>query len=338
MTSYTAISGSGLAHFLILNSLILLCSFILDAMIGDPEWLPHPVRLIGRAINLLDRHLYRDTDENKTKYLKGLLLTLAITASTGIISALMLYLCFKINRYLGIALSIIMSTYCLAAHDLKKAAMQVYKKTVSDDLPEARKAVGMIVGRDTENLSVHGVIKAVIESVSENLSDGVIAPAFFIFLFGPIGGLVYKSINTLDSMVGYKNDRYLYFGRASAHLDDACNYIPSRLSALLVIIASALTKCDFEHAVIIWKRDRRKHSSPNSAQTESAMAGALGIQLGGPASYFGKIVEKPYLGDIKRNIIADDIKKACRIMYTASFLFVAITFVISFVIYLCIST
>ena len=139
-------------------------------------------------------------------------------------------------------------------------------------------------------------------------------------------------------MVGYKNSRYLYFGRASARLDDICNYIPSRLSAFLVIIASSLIKCDFAHAVIIWKRDRLKHSSPNSAQTESAMAGALGIQLGGPASYFGKIVKKPYLGDIKHDIIAGDIKKACRIMYTASFLFVTIAFVISLVIYLCIST
>ena len=338
MTAYTAISGLGIIRFISCNSLILLCSFILDVMVGDPEWLPHPVRLIGKAINLLDRHLYRDTDENKTKLLKGLLLTLAITASTGIISFFLLYMCFSINRLVGLLASIIMSTYCLAAHDLKKAAIEIYEKIVAGDLPGARKAVGMIVGRDTDDLSEHDVIKATIESVSENLSDGVIAPAFFIFLLGPIGGLIYKSINTLDSMVGYKNSRYLYFGRASARLDDTCNYIPSRLSAFLVIIASSLIKCDFAHAVIIWKRDRLKHSSPNSAQTESAMAGALGIQLGGPASYFGKIVKKPYLGDIKHDIIADDIKKACRIMYTASFLFVAITFVISLVIYLCIST
>ncbi len=335
MTAYTAVSGSETVHFLILNSLILLCSFILDLIVGDPEWLPHPVRLIGKAINLLDRHLYRDTDENRTKFLKGLLLTLAITASTGLISTLLLYICFSINKYLGFALSIVMSTYCLAAHDLKKSALGVYEKIVSGDLPGARKAVGMIVGRDTGNLSEQGVIKAAIESVSESLSDGVIAPAFFIFLLGPIGGLVYKSVNTLDSMVGYKNDRYLYFGRASARLDDICNYIPSRLSALLVIISSPLVKCDFAHAVIIWKRDRLKHSSPNSAQTESAMAGALGIQLGGPASYFGKIVKKPYLGDIKHDIIAGDIKKACQVMYTASLLFVMLSLIISFVVYTC---
>ena len=297
-------------------------SFILDALTGDPEWLPHPVRLMGKLINLLDRLLYRDTDENRGQFLKGLLLTAVTVLLTAVSGILILYLCFRVHRYLGYTASIIMSTYCIAARDLRRAAMEVYGRLEEGDLDGARRSLAMIVGRDTGNLSEQAVIKAVIETVSENLSDGVIAPVFYILLFGPVGGLVYKSVNTMDSMIGYKNERYLYFGRSAAHLDDICNYIPSRISALLVIIASALLKCDFKHAVIIWKRDRRKHSSPNSGQAERAIAGALNVQLGGPASYFGKIIEKPYLGDINRDIVTGDIKIACNIMYLASFLFV----------------
>jgi adenosylcobinamide-phosphate synthase len=336
MTISSLISGLSGYSLWAVNGLLLLCAFVCDAIIGDPVWLPHPVRATGKLINLLEQILYRDTDEKSRKLRKGLLLTALVVLITALSGIFILCICHHINIYLYLAATLIMSTYCIAAHDLKKAAMRVYDRLVSKDLPGARQAVAMIVGRDTENLSEQGVIKAVIESVAESLSDGVIAPVFYIFLFGPAGGLVYKSINTMDSMIGYKNERYLYFGRAAARLDDICNYIPSRLSALLVIIASALLKCDFKHAVIIWKRDRRKHSSPNSAQTESAVAGALGVRLGGPASYFGKKVEKPYLGDIKQDIIADDIKIVCNIMYLSSFLFILLLSIISLVILICV--
>ncbi len=336
MTVPSLISGLSGYSLWAADGLLLLCAFLCDAVIGDPVWLPHPVRAIGKLINLLEKLLYRDTDENSRKLRKGLLLTALVVLITALSGVFILYISYHINIYLYLIVVIIMSTYCIAAHDLKKAAMRVYDRLALGDLPGARQAVAMIVGRDTENLSEQGVIKAVIESVAESLSDGVIAPVFYIYLFGPAGGLVYKSINTMDSMIGYKNERYLYFGRAAAQLDDICNYIPSRLSALLVIIASALLKCDFKQAVIIWKRDRRKHSSPNSAQTESAVAGALGVRLGGPASYFGKMVEKPYLGDIKQDIIADDIKIVCNIMYLSSLLFILLLSIISLVILICV--
>ncbi|MCR5746184.1 MAG: adenosylcobinamide-phosphate synthase CbiB [Lachnospiraceae bacterium] len=309
------------------HAIILFCAFILDAIIGDPNWLPHPVRMIGKAIILLEHLLYRDTDDHKRQFFKGMLLTLIIIIVSFSLSTLVLFLCYSLNDIAGVIASIIMSTYFLAANDLKKSAMKVYRCLTKNDLPSARKAVAMIVGRDTENLSEQGVIKATIESVSESISDGVIAPAFYLFLFGVFGGVIYKSVNTLDSMIGYKNDRYLYFGKFAAHTDDVLNFIPSRISAFLVIFAAPLLNCDFKHGVIIWRRDRKKHSSPNSAQPESAMAGILGIRLGGPASYFGKIIEKPYLGDIKRDIVTDDIKKSCQIMYLSSFLFILIVLV-----------
>jgi adenosylcobinamide-phosphate synthase len=203
---------------------------------------------------------------------------------------------------------------------LKKESENVRRKLVSGTLAEARKAVGRIVGRDTAELSDAGVTRAAVETVAENFSDGEIAPLFYMLIGGAPLALAYKAVNTMDSMVGYKNEDYIDFGRAAAKLDDAANFLPSRLAAILLIAAAPLVGLDGKNALRIWRRDRRKHASPNSAQTEAAMAGALHVQLAGPASYFGERVEKPYIGDPDRPIEPEDIRRANRLMYAAGFL------------------
>ena len=208
----------------------------------------------------------------------------------------------------------------LATKCLKTESMKVYKRLSEHDLCGARKAVSMIVGRDTECLDEEGVAKAAIETVAENASDGVIAPMLYLALFGPVGGFFYKAVNTMDSMVGYKNDKYLYFGRCAAKLDDIVNYIPARISAWLMILASACERMNWKNAEKIYKRDRYCHASPNSAQTEAVMAGALEVQLAGDAVYFGKVVKKPTIGDDIRPVEAEDIKRANHLMYLTSFL------------------
>ena len=206
----------------------------------------------------------------------------------------------------------------LAAKGLVQESTNVYAELKKDDLPAARKAVSRIVGRDTEALTAEGVTRAAVETVAENASDGVIAPLLYMLLGGAPLALTYKAINTMDSMLGYKNEKYLYFGRAAAKLDDVANYIPSRLAALLWIMAAAFTRNDAKGAWRIWRRDRRNHASPNSAQTESACAGALGVQLAGPAYYFGEYYPKPTIGDPLRPIEPEDILRADRMMYVAS--------------------
>ena len=200
----------------------------------------------------------------------------------------------------------------------------VYRELTKPDLPAARIAVSRIVGRDTQALTAEGVTKAAVETVAENASDGVIAPLFYMLLGGAPLALTYKAINTMDSMVGYKNERYLHFGRAAAKLDDIANFLPSRIAALLWVAAAALTGNDARSAWRIWRRDRRNHASPNSAQTESACAGALNVQLAGPAYYFGQYYPKPTIGDAVRPIEPEDIRRADRMMYAESLLALAL--------------
>ena len=216
----------------------------------------------------------------------------------------------------------ILTCYLLAQTSLRRESMKVYRELKEGTLDSARKAVSMIVGRDTKVLDETGVTKAAVETVAENFSDGVFAPMLYAAIGGPVLGLTYKAINTMDSMIGYKNDRYMWFGTAAAKLDDVANYIPSRLSALLLIAASAISgrSYDASRAFRIWKRDRKNHKSPNAAQTESAAAGALGLQLAGNAQYFGRIVRKPFIGDKVREIEAYDIVRVNRLMTVASFL------------------
>ena len=295
--------------------------FFLDLLIGDPHWLFHPVRIIGWLISLLEKAFLRKESSDKKKFISGLLTVIIVVISTVLVSTLILGAAYFVNIYLGMAVEAVMTYQILAAKSLKVESMKVYKALKEGTIEDARKAVSMIVGRDTENLSEEGVTKAAVETVAENTSDGVIAPMIFTALGGPIAGFAYKAVNTMDSMIGYKNDKYMYFGRCAAKLDDFVNFLPSRISAYLMIFASLIGGKDYnaKKAYEIFKRDRFNHSSPNSAQTESACAGAMGIKLAGDASYFGKIVKKPFIGDETRPIESLDIKRACRLMYLTAF-------------------
>ncbi|SDH30183.1 adenosylcobinamide-phosphate synthase [Pseudobutyrivibrio sp. 49] len=274
---------------------------ILDLFLGDPMGFPHPVRWIGSLIsNLTDLFLKRaertlEPDKvNKRKRKLGLIMVIiVITVSAGICFVI-LHLAYTLNSVLGLIIESVITYQCIAAKSLYVESMKVYKALDQEGLEAGRKAVSMIVGRDTASLDEKGVIKAAVETVAENTSDGVIAPLIYLAIGGPVLGIAYKAINTMDSMVGYKNDKYMDFGRAAAKLDDVVNFIPSRISAVLIILSCLFLGKDYSflEACKIFFRDRFNHASPNSAQTESACAGALGLQLAGPASYFGKLVEK----------------------------------------------
>ena len=295
--------------------------FLLDLMLGDPEWFPHPVVMMGRVIVRLEKVLrgsFSDTPEGRRR--AGMILAAVLPAGTFFIALLIIKIAGFIHPSLGYTAAGIWCWQALAMCCLKKESENVRRKLVSGTLAEARKAVGRIVGRDTGELSDAGVTRAAVETVAENFSDGEIAPLFYMLIGGAPLALAYKAVNTMDSMVGYKNEDYIDFGRAAAKLDDAANFLPSRLAAILLIAAAPLVGLDGKNAFRIWRRDRRKHTSPNSAQTEAAMAGALHVQLAGPASYFGERVEKPYIGDPDRPIEPEDIRRANRLMYAAGFL------------------
>lgn len=293
--------------------------FLLDLLFGDPYFLPHPVRLMGRLITKTEQSFLKekkDTNEKKELW-QGRCTVLLVLLLTLAAAVLLLFTAYFVNVYLGMAVEALMSYQILAAKCLKVESMKVYDCLTDKNLPEARRAVSMIVGRDTEALDEEGVAKAAIETVAENTSDGVIAPMLYTALGGPVLGFLYKAVNTMDSMLGYKNDRYLYFGRCAAKLDDVVNFLPARISAYLMLAAAFLGGKDFsaKRALYIYRRDNRNHASPNSAQTESVCAGALGIRLAGDASYFGKVVKKPYIGDELRKVEKEDIRRINRLMY-----------------------
>ena len=304
-----------------MSGLAVLGGFVLDAVFGDPAWLPHPVVLMGKCISKLEKALRaRFPKTQQGELLAGAVLAFCLPVGTFLVTSAVCLLAAKISPWLGLAVQMFWCGQALAAKGLVQESRNVYGELVKPDLPAARKAVSRIVGRDTENLTAEGVTKAAVETVAENASDGVIAPLLYMLLGGAPLALTYKAVNTMDSMVGYKNETYLYFGRAAAKLDDVANYIPSRLAALLWAAAAALTGNDAKGAWRIWRRDRRNHASPNSAQTESACAGALGVQLAGPAYYFGEYYPKPTIGDALRPIEPQDILRADRMMYAASVL------------------
>ena len=303
----------------------MLAGFLMDLLLGDPYWLPHPIRLIGNWISFLEKRLLGSKTEEKhttpeQEQRRGMLLVLAVLSSTVFVTAVLLLGAYRLHPYLGAVIESIMTYQILATKCLKVESMKVYQELKKGDIAASRKAVSMIVGRDTECLDETGVAKAAIETVAENTSDGVIAPMIFTAIGGPILGFFYKAVNTMDSMVGYKNDKYLYFGRCAAKLDDVVNYIPARISAWLMILASACERMNCKNAEKIYKRDRYCHASPNSAQTEAVMAGVLEVQLAGDAVYFGKVVKKPTIGDDIRPVEAEDIKRANHLMYLTSFL------------------
>ena len=295
-----------------------LLGFCLDLALGDPAWMPHPVVGMGRLIAVLEPPLRRLFPKSSGGQLAaGAVLAAVLPLGTLAVSALALWLCGRIHPAAAFALETVWCWQALAMRGLRDESRKVYNALTGATLDDARRAVSRIVGRDTQALSAEGVTKAAVETVAENFSDGVVAPAFYMLLGGAPLALCYKAVNTMDSMVGYKNDRHLFFGRAAARLDDAVNYLPSRLAALYLIAAASLTGQNGKNALRIWRRDRRNHASPNSAQTEAAMAGALGVQLAGPASYFGKRVEKPTIGDALRPVEPADILRANHMMYMA---------------------
>ena len=297
---------------------VCLIGMILDWIFGDPVWLYHPVRIIGKWISFLEKILRKfagDQEGNEKKLLiaGGILWILVILASAAVPMGI-LYLAEKFSPCAAFVLECFWCYQLLAARSLGKESKKVYKKLIQDDLPGARLEVSMIVGRDTENLTVEGVTKAAVETVAENTNDGVIAPLIYMLIGGPILGFVYKAVNTMDSMLGYNNEKYLYFGRVAAKMDDVAGFIPARISALLMILASCLLGMDGKNALWIWKRDRRKHASPNAAQTEAVCAGALQVQLAGDAWYFGKKHEKDTIGDPIRDIEPRDILRSEKLM------------------------
>ena len=295
--------------------------FLLDLLIGDPHGWPHPVIWIGNLISGLTKALLKEEDSPKKKRRRGLLLVVIVIAVPVSITALIMHITYTYNSYLGLIIEAVITYQCLAAKSLYTESMKVYHG-LNESLEAGRTAVSMIVGRDTASLDEIGVTKAAVETVAENTSDGVIAPMIYLCIGGPVLGICYKAINTMDSMVGYKNDKYLEFGKWAAKLDDVVNYLPARISALLMIVSAAILGRDYSarHAFKIFKRDRYNHASPNSAQTESVCAGALSVQLAGPTSYFGKMVEKPFIGDANRAIELWDIKRANMLMITTSVL------------------
>ena len=298
-----------------LSLLALVLGFILDLIIGDPHGLYHPIRLVGNLIGLLEKHMNKKSDSPDRQMVMGWLMALiVITLSSGI-PLLLLLLAYRIHPVCGLVLETVMCWQLLATKSLKDESMKVYRKLKKHDLQGSRHAVSMIVGRDTEVLDETGVTKAAVETVAENTSDGVIAPMFYMAIGGAFLGWMYKSVNTMDSMVAYKNDRYLYFGRIPAYLDDIANYIPARLAGLLMVLASFLVRLDGTHAFAIFKRDRYNHASPNSAQTEAVMAGALNVQLAGDAWYFGELHKKKTIGDDIRPVEAEDIVRANKLLY-----------------------
>ncbi|CAB1241970.1 Cobalamin biosynthesis protein CobD [Ruminococcaceae bacterium BL-6] len=313
-----------------LNSLLAVAAgFFLDLLLGDPENLWHPVRAIGWLISRSEAVLRRLLPKTpRGELAAGVVLAVFVPAVCFAVPFFLLRLLGAVHPLLSFAAESILCWQALAIKSMKTESMRVCRALTGKDLPGARRAVSRIVGRDTAALDEAGVIRAAVETVAENTSDGVIAPLLFLFCGGAPLGFLYKAVNTMDSMVGYRNERYLYFGRAAARLDDAANFIPARVSALLMIAAAFLLRYDGKNAARIFRRDRYRHFSPNSAQTESVCAGALGLRLGGDSFYFGRLCHKPTLGDALRPPGPEDIVRANRLLYASAGLCFALGFLV----------
>lgn len=293
--------------------------FLLDALLGDPRRIPHPIVAMGNAIAWLEPRLraaFPDTPSGARR--AGVVLVAVLCAGSFGATWCLIAVAGLVHPLLGFAVETWLCYQALAACELRRQSMRVVRELTREGLPAARRAVGMIVGRDTEALDERGVLKAAVETVAENTADGVVGPLVYLIVGGAPLGMLYKAVNTMDSMVGYKNERYLDFGRAAARVDDVLGFVPARLAALCMIAAAPAAGLSAKGAWRIWRRDRFNHASPNSAQTESTMAGALGVELAGSAVYFGKLVEKPTMGDATRPIEREDVRRANRLMVLAS--------------------
>ena len=295
--------------------------FFIDLLIGDPRWLYHPVCIIGKGISAGEKLLRGIFPKTKAgERAAGCVLAAAVTVLSAAVPAVILLILYHLSWIAGFAVETFFCYQLLATKSLKQESGKVYKELKEGTLESSRKAVSMIVGRDTAALDEKGVTKAAVETVAENASDGVIAPLFYMMIGGAVWGFAYKAINTMDSMIGYKNEKYQYFGTAAARLDDGANFIPARISGLLMILASFLCGMNGRNAAAVYRRDRKKHASPNAAQTESVMAGALDIQLAGDAWYFGTLHKKPFIGDSNRPVEPEDIPRSHKILYATAIL------------------
>ncbi|MCD8181260.1 MAG: adenosylcobinamide-phosphate synthase CbiB [Firmicutes bacterium] len=301
---------------IIAQSAALSIGFLLDCIFGDPNFKLHPIRLMGKLIELSERLMRKIFPKTpRGEFVGGIFMAALVLIVCGGVPFAILFFAYRYNLFLGVIIEAVMCYFMLAAKSLKDASMSVYAPLIRGDIEEARKKVSMIVGRDTDGLDETGITKAAVETVAENTCDGVIAPLIYMAVGGGVLGCMYKAVNTMDSMVGYKNEKYINFGKAAAKIDDILNFIPARISARLMLIAARIVGLDSKNASMIYKRDSRNHASPNSAQTESVMAGALRIRLGGDAYYFGELYKKPFIGDDIRDTQYIDIKNANRLMY-----------------------
>lgn len=308
----------------------ILAAIILDIIGGDPPWLPHPVRLIGRFASFLEMPLRQIFPHARTA---GAMAVLIVLTVTGLLTYAVIFGAGLLHPYAADVVSIILLYTTFAARDLSRHSLNVYRALKAGNIEEARRRVSLLVGRDTDILDEAGVVRATVESVAENTVDGVTAPLFFAFLLGPLGAMLYKAVNTLDSTFGYKNERYREFGWAPARLDDVANYIPARLTAMLIPVAAVILKLSPLDSLRILLRDGNKHPSPNSGLTEAAVAGALNVQLGGLNYYFGQPSLRPTIGDPVRDLRQNDIPRTNALMFTtmilAAIIFVAVRFSIN---------
>ncbi len=309
------------------DSLIIFLALLLDLLIGDPVWLPHPVVAMGRLIHLLDRVLRRVWLNERVA---GVLLLLAVVISSSGTTWILLKALTAMLPLAGWTAAVLVSSTCLAARSLHKESARVATALLAGDLPAARRYLSFIVGRDTDQLEEAEIWRGVVETVAENTSDGIIAPLFWLTIGGPVGAIAYKAVSTLDSMVGYRNRRYLQLGWASARMDDLLNYIPARISALLLIVSSPLAGLSASNAARITLRDRLKHPSPNSGHPEAAAAGALGVRLGGASSYNGASSWKEYIGDDLQPLDERAYRGMITLMYISTLLMAVICMAAAF--------
>jgi len=307
-----------------LINIILPAAVILDLLMGDPKFYTHPVVLIGKLIKILEKKLNKSSNHRAMQRIKGVILVITVLLVTIVITYLVIFISNTLNYYLGVIIKILILYTTLAIKGLSKAALEIFNQLSEGDLKEARQSLNLIVGRDTDDMKENDIIRGTIETVAENTSDGIIAPLFYFFLAGPIGAVLYKAINTMDSMLGYRNEKYEYFGWASARLDDLANYIPARLTAILIVFSSFIYRKDYKRAFKTVIRDAKKHVSPNAGYPESALAGALRIQLGGINYYFGKESKKALLGDKIVDFKVKNIKETITLMIIATFSFILI--------------
>ena len=301
--------------------IILPAAFLLDMILGDPLFLPHPIRWMGKAIALLEP-AFRNISKNLS--ISGTFFAIFLILSAWTITFIIVIIAVKLHPILGIVIEIVLIYWCLSAKSLRQSAMEVSRLLVSDKIDEAKEKVSLIVGRDVEKLTERGIVKATVETVAENLVDGVISPLFFAVIGGAPLAIAYKMVNTLDSMVGYKNEQYIHFGKAAARIDDIANFIPARLSVPVISLAAQILSRKGLHAFKTAALEGRNHSSPNAGFPEASFAGAMDVKLGGPNYYHGRLVHKPYIGKLFGQADIKYIKKACDLMMLSSILWLVI--------------